>query len=139
MDGFPLFTPEEARATLPRLKPILAKLREAFHEYRFALAQRDELRAMHGETLDDPRSAERPEWLHWASRTEALKSQVQSLVRQVNELGADVKDPLLGLVDFYARRGAGTVLLCYRDDEDDIRYWHPVDTGFSGRRPIEEL
>ena len=31
------------------------------------------------------------------------------------------------------------VLLCYRDDEDDLRYWHPLDTGFAGRRPLEDL
>jgi len=31
------------------------------------------------------------------------------------------------------------VLLCWRLGEDDIRYWHRVEDGFAGRRPVEEL
>jgi hypothetical protein len=47
---------------------------------------------------------------------------------------------VLGLIDFPAQRRNGeVVLLCYRDDEDTIRFWHPLETGFAGRRPIEEL
>lgn len=126
------FTPEEARALVPRVKPLLADLRDAFHEYRFARAQVDELSSFGQGESDEARG--------WAAKAEVADRRVRSVLDELNLLGADVKDPVLGLIDFYAKRRNGeVVLLCYRDDEDTIRYWHPLDTGFAGRRPIEEL
>lgn len=135
------FTPEEAQATLPRLRPLLAELRDAFHEYRFARQQVEELRAMYGE---DPADVEghpaNREALRWHRAAEDQGARVEVLVAAIRELGADVKDPLLGLVDFQHRRPNGeVVLLCYRDDEDALRYWHALDAGFAGRRPLDEL
>lgn len=131
MDDVRLFTVEEARSALPTLKPLLAQLRDAFHEYRFARAQVDELLDM------EPGSAELDTW---QAKAEACDARVRASLKSINELGADVKDPILGLVDFYAKRANGqVVLLCYRDDEEDLRFWHPIDTGFAGRRPLKEL
>ena len=126
------FSPAEARAALPRLRPLLAELREAFHEYRFAREQWQELVSF-GE-------GEGSEAARWREETEARGQQVQALVDEIGAQGADVKDPLLGLIDFYHRRADGSiVLLCYRDDEKDLDHWHPLDTGFAGRRPLSEL
>jgi hypothetical protein len=128
------FTPDEARAAVPRLKPLLAELRDAFHEYRSAREQVDDLVAMEGAKADD---AELARW-HKAAAT--ADARVRGVLERIGDLGADVKDPILGLVDFYHKRKDGeVVLLCYRDDEDTIRYWHPLATGFAGRRPLAEL
>jgi hypothetical protein len=54
----------------------------------------------------------------------------------IHELGALVKDVDRGLVDFPALRDGEEVLLCWRVGEDEIGFWHPVDEGFSGRRPL---
>lgn len=126
------FSPAEAIAVLPRLKPLLVEIRDAFHEYKTAREQWQELVAWgEGESDEAARLRE---------ATEAQGQRVQSLVDEVTALGADVKDPLLGLVDFYHRRGDGSiVLLCYRDDEDTIRFWHPPETGFAGRKPLSDL
>lgn len=135
------FTPDEARAVLPTLRPLLARLRDAFHEYRFARAQVEELRAMYRE---DPADVEghpaHAEAVKWHQAVEDHAEAVEAVLRDVRATGADVKDPLLGLVDFHHRRANGdVVLLCYRDDEDDLGYWHPPETGFAGRRPLAEL
>ena len=126
---------------LPAVRPLLADLREAFTEYRFAREQVDELSRDYGE--DPARVAGHPaqrEAMEWRERAAKADARVRELVAQLNELGADVKDPILGLIDFYAKRDDGeVVLLCYRDDEDDLRYWHPIETGFAGRRPLSEL
>jgi len=142
VDALPrFFTPDEAKRTVPKLKPHLAELREAFHEYRFAREQVDELLSMYREDPSlvpgHPQQAEALRWKDAASRADA---RVRAALAEINDLGADVKDPIVGLVDFYHQRANGDiVLLCYRDDEDTIRYWHPLTTGFAGRRPIEEL
>ena len=80
------------------------------------------------------------EALRWHQEAEDRAAQVDAVLREVRATGADVKDPLLGLVDFPHRRAGGeVVLLCYRDDEDDLRWWHPLDAGFAGRRPLADL
>jgi hypothetical protein len=130
--SFPTFTPAQARALLPRVRPLLADLRDAWHAHTFAREQWKE--------LDSFGAGESEEALRWRRDAEAQGQRVQSIVDELVALGVDVKDPLLGLIDFYHRREDGSVvLLCYRDDEPDLGWWHPVETGFAGRRPLSEL
>lgn len=134
VDGPRFFSPAEAKATLPRLRPLLAELREGFDAYRFAKAQVDELTTVHRVPDDDPELAS------WRAKHDEAHAKTAALVRAIGELGADVKDPLLGLVDFYHQRKDGSiVLLCYRDDEADLAHWHTLESGFAGRRPLAEL
>jgi hypothetical protein len=53
--------------------------------------------------------------------------------------GADivVRDLGRGLVDFPALREGEEVYLCWLVDEDEIAFWHELDAGFAGRRPLE--
>ena len=57
-----------------------------------------------------------------------------SLVRQIQATGAVLKDINTGLVDFLALRNGREVFLCWRYGEDQIGFWHPVDTGFADRQ-----
>jgi hypothetical protein len=57
--------------------------------------------------------------------------------RDIQGLGAIVKDTSLGLLDFYGRIDGRLVWLCWRYGEDRLGYYHELDTGFSGRRAIE--
>lgn len=135
-----LFTPAEAKAVLPRMKPLLAHLRDLFHEYRFARQQAEELHSIHGGSLESRGHPDHAEYRTWRQKEADLGAAVQAILSQINALGADVKDPILGLVDFHARRADGEiVLLCYRDDEPDLAWWHPLETGFMGRRPLDDF
>jgi hypothetical protein len=61
------------------------------------------------------------------------------LQRALAELhGADivVRDVARGLVDFPALRDDGEVYLCWLVDEPEIAFWHELDAGFGGRRPL---
>ncbi|MCB9730728.1 MAG: DUF2203 domain-containing protein [Deltaproteobacteria bacterium] len=44
-----------------------------------------------------------------------------------------------GLVDWHARVAGREVLLCWRFGEKSVGWWHEVDAGFAGRRPIADL
>jgi len=66
----------------------------------------------------------------------AAGSRMRALVEEIEALGAEVKDLELGLVDFPAERDGETVLLCWRVGEDEIAYWHGLEEGFAGRRPL---
>jgi hypothetical protein len=55
---------------------------------------------------------------------------------QVRELGGVVKDPQTGLVDFYGRIDGRVVWFCWRYGEDTLGYYHELDAGYTGRRPL---
>ncbi len=62
------------------------------------------------------------------------------IVRGLETRGILVKGIDQGLVDFPHIRGNGEeVYLCWMMGEDDIRYWHPIEDGFAGRRGVEDL
>jgi hypothetical protein len=57
-------------------------------------------------------------------------------IRAILATGALLKDVNSGLVDFPALREEREIYLCWKYGEEDIRFWHEVDAGFSGRQPL---
>lgn len=53
--------------------------------------------------------------------------------------GAEVKDALRGLLDFPAEIDGGAACWCWLAGEEDIGWWHPAESGFAGRRRVEEI
>jgi hypothetical protein len=47
-----------------------------------------------------------------------------------------IKDLERGLVDFPAIIAGREVFLCWEQDEEDIEFWHDLDTGFTGRERL---
>ena len=47
-----------------------------------------------------------------------------------------IKDIERGLLDFPAIIGGREVFLCWEKDEDDIEFWHDIDTGYAGRERL---
>jgi hypothetical protein len=41
-----------------------------------------------------------------------------------------------GLVDFPSIRDGREVFLCWEEGEDEIGFWHDLDTGYGGRQPL---
>lgn len=68
-------------------------------------------------------------------RAQLLK-QLEVLLAPLIDLGIEVK-AIEGLVDFHSRRDGRVVYLCWKYPEDEIRWWHELDAGFAGRRPID--
>ena len=57
--------------------------------------------------------------------------------REVEDMGAVLKDPRTGLLDFYGRVDGKLVWLCWKYGEDAVAHYHGLDEGFAGRKPIE--
>lgn len=127
------FTAEEANAALADVRPLVERLVTRRREHVEALAHQEELeRKVRGNGGGIPPAA-----LAAATATvEELARELARLVDEIAEHGAQVKDLDQGLVDFPARRRDETVLLCWKLGEDEIRYWHRVEDGFAGRRPL---
>jgi len=65
--------------------------------------------------------------------------QLQNYVDELHEIGVDLKDSQIGLVDFIGRHQGHDVCLCWKLGEEQIAYWHEVQTGFAGRQPTSLL
>ena len=58
---------------------------------------------------------------------------------EVQKLGAVVKDTTTGLLGFYGRVDERMVWLSWRYGEDTIGYYHELDAGFAGRKPLSDV
>jgi hypothetical protein len=127
------FTPEEANAALAEVRPLVERLVAERRAHAAALARQEDLeRRIKGNGGGIP-----PAELAAASAdVDAIARRLARLVDEIGEHGAQVKDLDEGLIDFPALRGAETVLLCWRLGEEEIRFWHRVEDGFAGRRPL---
>ncbi|HEX6127301.1 MAG TPA: DUF2203 domain-containing protein [Pyrinomonadaceae bacterium] len=63
--------------------------------------------------------------------------EVGKLTTELNDLGIQLKDYSRGLIDFPCMRDGRVVLLCWQiGDGDEIEWWHEIEAGFAGRRPL---
>jgi hypothetical protein len=72
-------------------------------------------------------------------RMQGLIDQMAAGVARIDALGLTLRDIERGLVDFPALVSGRQVWLCWQLGETAIGWWHGLDTGFSGRRPLVEL
>lgn len=72
-------------------------------------------------------------------RMQGLIDQMAAGVARIDALGLALRDIERGLVDFPALVSGRQVWLCWQYGEASIGWWHDLDTGFDGRRPLVEL
>ncbi len=65
-------------------------------------------------------------------------AQVQDTVSKILETGCLVKDLDEGLVDFPTLLNGEEVYLCWKLGEKHIGYWHGIQEGFAGRKPLDD-
>jgi hypothetical protein len=127
------FTVEEANQALDEVRPLAEELVARRRALGEAAARRAELAQLVAGNGSGVRSDELVSLDEDATR-EAVE--IAELVGRIQELGALVKDLDRGLVDFPARRGDEDVLLCWEVGEDEIAFWHGLEEGFAGRKPL---
>ncbi|MBQ17135.1 MAG: hypothetical protein CMJ65_08420 [Planctomycetaceae bacterium] len=128
-----LFTLEEANQRLPLVRAIVRDIVTLFQDLHDRRERLNELRnrSQHSEYRDEVEQMERD--------LEGDIETLESYVVELKELGVALKDPLLGLVDFRTLADGREAYLCWKLGEDEISWWHELDSGFSDRRPIVEL
>src|SRR3989338_4345379 len=100
------FTPEEANKRLPYVKRIVAEI----------VAKGKELRQI----AEEYKGREVPE------KFEILTFEIEALMKELEGLGCFYKDWNfeIGLVDFPALVDGKEVFLCWRSDEDQLKWYH---------------
>jgi hypothetical protein len=130
------FTPEEANAALEELRPLA----EDMVERRQALVAAQERRASLGAQVVTNGGDLTPS--DFAEADDELEQVATGLARVVERIQAEgvlIKDLDRGLLDFPALRGGEEILLCWQLGEEQIEFWHGVEEGFAGRRPLSDL
>jgi hypothetical protein len=125
-----LFSLEDANALLPELIPILVTLRSNRAAALAVQQSLDELTPTMRSNGAGLRAAE----LERDLRQLALR--IAAGVRQINQLGVEIKDLDHGLIDFPSELNGRVVYLCWHLGEDHIAFWHDLDSGYLGRQPL---
>jgi hypothetical protein len=84
----------------------------------------------------EPAEEDAPDTRKLRAKTRECVARYEQGWRDIQGLGAIVKDTSMGLLDFYGRLDGRLVWLCWRFGEDRLGYYHELDTGFSGRRSL---
>jgi Uncharacterized conserved protein len=115
------FTLEEARRTIPLVKQIVLDILSTGHELNYYVEKTN------GNT-------------DVSKRIEELLYKFQGYIQELEDLGCYYKDWNFkdGLVDFPATIEGREVFLCWKCGENDIKYYHDVDAGYTGRKEIPE-
>ncbi|AHE95332.1 hypothetical protein THERU_00220 [Thermocrinis ruber] len=121
-----VFDLDTARETLVVIKPIVEEIN----------TKRMELTEAYERLQEEQDPLER---MYLESHIKDLEALIDSLFRKIEALGGVIKgiDPIL--VDFLSFHKNRYIWLCWKEDEDTIMYWHELNEGFAGRKPISLL
>ncbi len=122
------FSLDEARATLPRVKALMEQVQSARRE--ILRVRPDALPAIEKAATNGGNKA--------AGELSTHAMRLEQGVKGIIALGITIKDIDAGLVDFLGLRNGREVYLCWRYGEEELGFWHELNAGFSGRRPLDE-
>ncbi len=129
------FTLEQAQRLLPEVQTLLKEAMTA--RASVARAEREienwtnRVQVMGGVRLDPDKMSQ------LAKERENGAQSLNRAVGAVVDLGVQIKDLEIGLLDFPTLYQGREVLLCWRLGESGIGYWHSLEEGFRGRKQID--
>jgi hypothetical protein len=125
------FSLEQATRILPEIEPLLLNLRD-LQTRALHIKERVDLlwqRLEAGEPVLDEIATQQ-------SRLDADVGEMRSHVERLETLGVILRDVGIGLIDFPAVAAGTEFYLCWRLGEEGIQFWHGMDEGFGGRKPL---
>jgi hypothetical protein len=129
------FTLEEANLQLPFVDQELRTLQSL--KRQFQEKYQELKREKQGYNQVQPASEEADPFFTLETELEFLQIEAKTHMTSLEMKGIELKDIDIGLVDFPALIDGDEVLLCWRQGEEKINYYHSRQDGFSGRKWIE--
>ena len=134
------FTVKEANAMIPQLEAVFMRLLQMHAQIRTIYTRLSEQGMAPEDEEFDLEAVDAPEEIFQdLASLRVLLDAVYDELAQLRTRGCIVKSIENGLVDWYARFDGRDVLLCWKLGEAEVAWWHELDTGFAGRRPVSEL
>ncbi len=130
-----VFTIEAVNALVPRLQGLMQTQMERRGEIEKLLERLAQRLGKAPEAIqDDP--ADPTDVRELKRDIVGRVERYHSAWAELEEMGAVLKDPRLGLVDFYGRVDGKLVWLCWKYGENEVTHYHALDEGFSGRKEL---
>ena len=120
------FTRAEANALLPQLTTLLSQLRDA----KDALTDAEAHEALSEAAPSNGGGEE-------GKQVGVAFLEVRRLLETIEQSGIVLRDIDRGLVDFPAVIDGREVYLCWELGEDEVNFWHDLETGYRGRQPLD--
>jgi len=133
------FTLVQANRTLPFVARVIGDLVLKTGELRRLEARRQELAQRRAPARAGPDQVAQAELAAVEKSLFDLEGELERIAQELAPIGCQLKDLERGLVDFLARKGDEVICLCWLAGEPAIEWWHDLQAGFAGRRPVAEL
>lgn len=121
-----VFDLDTARDLIPVIKPIVEEISSLRSELIDSIQRIDE-------------ESDQLELMYLQTHIKDIDHNIKQLFKRIESLGGVIKgvDPIL--VDFLSTFQNRYIWLCWKEDEDTIMFWHELNEGFAGRKPVSLL
>jgi len=124
------FSVDEANRTLPLVRRIVEDVVRQHRVWREKILEMDLVSS-------SARPGEQEKSQRLEREVQLLAREIDGYQRELAELGIQLKDRRMGLVDFPSDMMGRPVLLCWRLGEAEVQFWHDAEAGYAGRQPLE--
>lgn len=131
------WTVAEADAALPEVRRLLDEGRTRLAKLRDLEPHLDDLRIVWGDAVLSVACPGHAEFAALHRQFEDERAKFRLVLLAFHALGVEVKDIEQGLVDFRGLVADQPAYLCWKDGEERVTHWHPLEGGFAARRPID--
>jgi hypothetical protein len=124
------FTVEQANRMLPLVRRIVRDIVDAHRAWSSAV------KAYENAATWTRADSQATQLTPLEKEVHRLAAEIEGYLGELRELGVDFKGFEQGLVDFPGERDGRPISLCWKLDEDEVRFWHEVADGYAGRQPL---
>ena len=130
------FTLDEAQTLLPVLKSLLKRSMDGKEFVQRVEREFQDLG--HKIILSGGLLVNIPAMARRRAELDKAVQDTKDAIAEIDSIGVQVKDLDIGLLDFPCVVDNEIVLLCWKYGEEKIEFWHGLEEGFRGRKPIDE-
>jgi hypothetical protein len=130
------FTYEQATTLLPVLRTLIKRAMDGKQLIESVENELQDLR--HRILLSGGLSVDIPAVAHRRAERDKALQEIKDALAEIESIGVQVKDLDIGLLDFPCVVEEEIILLCWKYGEEKIEFWHGVEEGFRGRKPVDE-
>ncbi len=128
-----IFTAEEATLLLPEVQKLLKELRRLRGVIESKKVELDLLEIVGVPKAGVPSESGMGKDM---SLLNELAGEFNRHLETLEVMGCQLKGIDQGLIDFFTVRDERLAYLCWKEGESSIQFWHTLDGGFQGRKPI---
>lgn len=130
------FTVSEANSRLPLVKAIVNDVMVLYKDLQERSERLEAIKRTRGSNPPREGSLYAEEVEQTEAELEKDFEKLRAFEEELEELGVELKDRSLGLIDFPTLIDGREAYLCWRAGEEEVAYWHELNAGYGGRQML---